>query len=78
MIVHRDNLLEQNQFENLEFLLFMDLNIGCTQLDSGDTRWFNFENVPSVNLCNGNIVLRESFKIVRTCEKIRDSFKTIS
>ena len=27
MIVHRDNLSEQNQFENLEFLLFMDFNI---------------------------------------------------
>ena len=36
MIVHRDNLLEQNQFENLEFLLFMDLNMGCTRLDSLD------------------------------------------
>jgi len=48
MIVHRDNLLEQNQFENLEFLLFMDLNIilGCAQLDSSDIRWFNYENIP--------------------------------
>ena len=27
MIVHPDNPSEQNQFEHLEFLLFMDLNI---------------------------------------------------
>ena len=73
MIVHRDNLLEQNQFENLEFLLFMDLNIGCTELDS-----INVGSIPKTPSQKYSLVLRESFKIVRTCQKIRDRFKSIS